>query len=113
LVLDDIKKYVGIEDGYTGFDFPLLVELQATLHTLSQLGVTISNETVMGIEEWEDVIAETDSISSIKSYVCLKVKMVFDPPANTSILENLTARLRELESRILISCDRPLIEEGV
>lgn len=70
--------------------------------TLNQLGVgpvegfviTDANAT------WNDLIQDTKKIEAIKSYVYLKVKLMFDPPASSTVIDSIKNQIQELEWRI-------------
>ena len=91
-ILDDIKKQIGILPDYDAFDEQVLMDINAAFATLHQLGVG-SNE---GFEEYYT----TSRLNMIKSYVSMKVRLMFDPPTSSFALDALTKQIAEYEWRI-------------
>ena len=99
-VLDDIKKLIGIVPEYDKFDDQLLICINAAFATLHQLGVgpeegfLVDNTT-----KWEDYYS-TSRLNFIKSYVSMKVRVMFDPPTSSFALDALNKQIAEYEWRI-------------
>jgi len=103
-ILDSTKKVLGLDAGYTAFDPDVIMHINSALSVLNQLGVgpemgfmiTDSSST------WDEVLETDINYNIAKSYVYLRVRMLFDPP-NTSFLNKaLEDQLRELEFRLSI-----------
>ena len=103
-ILNSIKKILGIADDYTAFDLDIITHINTVLSTLSQLGIG-PNEGFM-IEddsaEWSDFIDMDADIqfNAVKSYIFLKVKMMFDPPQTQYVIAAYNKQLEELEWRL-------------
>ena len=75
--------------------------------SLNQLGVgpsegfSIIDET----DKWSDFIKEDPRLESIKSYVYLKVKLLFDPPMNSAVMDSMNRQIAELEWRINVMAE--------
>lgn len=101
-ILTSIKKLLGIAEDYTQFDQDVIMHINTILMTLTQLGVgpeegfVIEDET----ETWEEFIGEDMNISAVKSYVHLKVRLLFDPPLSSALIESIERQAKELEWRI-------------
>lgn len=106
-ILTSIKKMLGIADDYTHFDTDLIIHINSVLSILSQLGVGPSKG--FSIEDkfasWSDFIPEGMNLESVKSYVYLKVRLLFDPPASSAVIESTNKLLSELEWRINIEAE--------
>lgn len=103
-ILDNIKKLLGMPMEYTPFDADIIIHINSVFSTLAQMGVSPTNK-IFQIEDnsanWDDFIAgDEDILPSVKSYIYLKVKLLFDPPSNTSLLESINNQIRELEYRL-------------
>src|SRR5436190_23581885 len=101
-ILTSVKKNLGIDAAYTVFDHDILTYINGTFSTLTQLGVgpvtgyAIEDET----PTWSDFIEDDDPrYNSVKTYVTLKVRMLFDPPATSYLLDAMTKQIEELEWR--------------
>lgn len=111
-ILNDVKKILGIASDYTAFDTDLIIHINSVFNTLSQLGVedgvlfSISDDTAV----WSDYTSET-KYNNIKSYVSLKVRLMFDPPSSGTHTDCMKQLIDELEWRILITADAEESEE--
>lgn len=106
-ILESIKDLLGIYKEDEAFDNDVLININAVLSTLYQLGVGSEGHYVVlnGTETWNDLFEEEDLVDFVKLYVYMKVKLVFDPPTNSSILQALNEQAKELEYRILLQAD--------
>ena len=99
-ILDDIKQQIGIVPEYTAFDPQVLLDINAAFATLHQLGVGPEE----GFEVTEDTTwssyISTQRLSFIKSYVSMKVRVMFDPPTSSFALDALNKQIAEYEWRI-------------
>lgn len=107
-ILTSIKKLLGITEDYTHFDGDLIIHINSVLSTLSQLGAGPSEGfSITGPNEtWEDFIGNNPKIQFVKSYVYLKVKLLFDPPLSSAVAEATNRQISELEWRIFVQTDK-------
>lgn len=108
-ILKSIKSLLGIYDGDTAFDDDILININAVFSTLYQLGIGSDRHySITGEDEtWNDLFEnESDLVDFIKLYTYMKVRVVFDPPTNSSLLEALKNQIQEIEYRILLQADR-------
>lgn len=100
-ILDSIKKNLGIVPEYTAFDDQIILDINAAFSTLHQLGFGPDEGfEITGIDEfWSDIIEEP-RFNFVKSYVCMKVRMMFDPPTSSYALDALNKQIAEYEWRI-------------
>lgn len=108
-ILKTIKKLLGIADEYEYFDADLIVHINSTIMTLSQLGLeSAKNFEITGkTETWGDLLRNDTCLNSVKTYLYLKVKLLFDPPSTSSVLESYEQTIRELEWRINVQIESP------
>jgi hypothetical protein len=103
-ILISTKKILGIAEDYTVFDLDILTHINTAFSTLTQLGVgpadgfMIEDETAV----WTDFDPVDDHLNfnSVKSYVFLKVKMLFDPPTTSYLISASEKQIEELEWRL-------------
>lgn len=101
MVLETIKKLIGFDADYNAFDTDLTLYINSTLDTLKQMGVNVIGRlTLGGSEDWSDIIGDDTDLDSVKIYIYLKCRLVFDPPLNASILESIKQQIQEYEYRI-------------
>lgn len=114
-ILTSIKKLHGIPEDYTHFDTDLIIHINSALATLPQLGVGPANG--FSIQDktatWDSVLLVRKDLDNIKTYIYLKVRLVFDPPTSSAVIEAYKAQIAELEWRINVAVDPPSnSEEG-
>ena len=101
-ILDDIKKMLGLDIDYQVFDTDVIILINSALMTLQQIGV-VPKEGFMidsSAQLWSDFVPENKILGSIKTYVYLKVKVVFDPPVNSYVMDAYNKTAEELEWRL-------------
>lgn len=101
-VLETIKKMLGITEDYTHFDTDIMVHINTVFMTLNQLGVGPEEPPVItgGMETWTTTLGERKDIEAIKTYVYLKVRILFDPPTSSFVLDSMKNLASELEWRL-------------
>ena len=108
-ILTSIKKLLGITEEYTHFDQDIIMHINSVFMVLNQLGVGPS--TGFSIEDstttWADFIPDMTAanVEGVKTYMYLKVRMLFDPPTNSSVIESYNRTIAEYESRLNIAVD--------
>lgn len=106
-ILVSIKKLLGIEEEYNHFDPDIVMHINSVFMTLTQLGVgpakgfTIEDDTSV----WTDFVADTTKIEAVKTYIYLKVKLLFDPPQSSAVLESYKRMADEYEWRLNVAAD--------
>lgn len=105
-ILISVKKMLGIAEDYTAFDMDIIFHINSVFVTLYELGF---GDTVVSIEDdistWSDVLDNANELSLIKSYIYLKVRLIFDPPTSSAALQAMQELVREFEFRINILVD--------
>lgn len=101
-ILNSTKKVLGLPETDTSFDVDILMHINSVLSVLSQVGIGPSNGLM--IEDptttWEALIGTDPRLSMAKSYLCLKVRLMFDPPATSFAIEAMEKLITELEVRL-------------
>lgn len=102
-ILNSTKKILGIAEDYTVFDLDIITHINTAFSTLAQLGVgPTAGFMINDAEEvWTDFIPEGDfQYNSVKSYVFLKVRQLFDPPQTSYLISATEKQIEELEWRL-------------
>lgn len=101
-ILNSTKKILGIAEDYTVFDLDIITHINTAFSTLAQLGVgPTAGFMINGSEEvWTDFTAEDFQYNSVKSYVFLKVRQLFDPPQTSYLISATEKQIQELEWRL-------------
>lgn len=107
-ILISIKKLLGIDKDYVQFDQDIIININSALMSLMQLGVgPQSGFKIRGEEEtWNDFIGERIDFESVKTYVYLKVRLTFDPPQSSYLIENIKEQLKEIEWRLNFQAEK-------
>ena len=99
-ILQSVKGRLGIVSDYDVFDDQVLMDINTAFSVLHQLGVgPKEGYDITASTTWSEVITEP-RLNMIKNYVYVKVKVLFNPPSVSFVLNNLTEELREMEWRI-------------
>jgi len=103
-ILNTIKIALGVEADYNGFDTNILLDINSAIFSLNQLGVgPVSGFTVKGEgETWEDLLGNTILFELVKSYILAKVRLSFDPPSNSFLVDAIQKQIAEYEWRLLV-----------
>lgn len=106
-ILTSIKKMLGIGEEYAHFDPDIIFHINSALMTLNQLGVGPKEGFFITTDEqlWEDYLGESKQLEAVKSYIYLRVRILFDPPANSTILEAMNKQIAEFEWRLNIQAE--------
>lgn len=101
-ILTSTKKILGIAEDYTVFDLDIITHINTAFSTLTQLGVGPSVGFMIEDSEpvWADFTADDLQFNNVKSYVFLKVKMLFDPPTTSYLISASEKQIEELEWRM-------------
>lgn len=101
-ILTSTKKRIGIASEDTSFDSDIIDSINSVFSTLNQMGVgpplgfTIEDES----DEWEDYVEDKILENMIRTYMYLKVRLVFDPPAMSFHIQAMEKQINEQEGRI-------------
>lgn len=101
-ILTSIKKLLGIAEDYEHFDRDIIMHINTVFAILTQLGVgpatgfSIADKSTM----WNEFISNKLYFEPVKTYVYLKVKLLFDPPQSSIVLEATNRMIGELEFRL-------------
>lgn len=101
-ILNSTKKVLGLDESYTVFDVDVLMHINSVFSTLNQLG--LGPAAGFSIEDdvptWSDFIGADDRLSSVKSLMYLKVRLLFDPPTTSFHIAAMKEQIQELEWRL-------------
>lgn len=107
-ILTSIKKLLGIAQECTDFDMDLIIHINSVLMILTQLGVgpekgfTIKDSRDL----WEDFLEDDLSkLEAVRTFVYLKVRLIFDPPSNSAVIESINRTISELEWRLNVAAE--------
>ena len=112
-ILDTMKTSMNVPLDDDGYDEELLMHINSIFFKLNQLGV--GPDTPFTIEdsssEWTDFIEDIESIAMVKTYMHLALKMLFDPPSNSSLATAMKDQIAEYEWRMNVARDNYKVGE--
>ena len=113
-ILKSIKQLLGIDEAETSFDVDIIIHINSAFADLHQMGVGPDEPFSINDDDitWDAFTEENAIFNSVKTYVYLKVKLIFDPPANSSVLSAMERQARELEWRLTVSASNKAMEEN-
>ena len=106
-ILTSIKKMLGIQEDYEHFDTDLILHINSVLMIVTQIGVGPAEGFAIHDKSavWTDLTDDEKKLNSVKSFVYLKVKLLFDPPANTAAMQSLKELASEFEWRLNVAAE--------
>lgn len=114
-ILTSIKKLLGIEETYEHFDTDIIMHINSAFSDLNQIGVgpaegfRISDAYAV----WNDFTNNELKLESVKDYIYLKVRLIFDPPSSSYVLTAFENRIKELEWRLNVAAESIINESEV
>lgn len=107
-ILTSIKKMLGITEECTDFDADLIIHINSVLMILTQIGVGPSEGFFIEDKEdfWDDFLEDDiEQLEAVKTFVYLKVRLIFDPPSSSAVAESFNRTISELEWRLHIAAE--------
>lgn len=114
-ILDSTKKSVGLTVGDAAFDIEILMFINATFSTLTQLGLgpvegfSIEDNTTT----WDAFLGDDKTLNDVKLYMTYRVRMAFDPPATSFHIAAIEKQLEELTFRLSVTRENKLYEAAL
>ena len=116
-ILKLVKEGIGVGVDDTYFDNVIIMHINSVFSVLSQLGAgpeegfRIKDDSTV----WTDYVTDEEDSDLIKSYMCHKVKLFFDPPTMSALLNSLVQIINEEENRIkykMSNKEKEVIQNG-
>lgn len=101
-ILNSTKKLLGLDAAYTVFDVDIIMHINSVFGTLSQLGIGPANGFAISDASttWTAYLGADRRFNSVKTYMFLKVRLLFDPPATSFAITAFKEEIKELEWRL-------------
>lgn len=98
---------LGIDKDYEVFDTDVIIHINSAFMTLNELGVgPRSGFMISGSdEEWNKFLPEGIQLEGVKTYIYLRVKLLFDPPGNSFLVDAIEKQIKELEWRLNVKAE--------
>lgn len=112
-ILDSVKKRIGPSAEYDYYDPDIIMDINSTFMILNQMGIgpekpfSISDR----MDTWDDFMPEGEIPELVKTYIYMKVKLMFDPPLSSSVATAMNEQIKEMEWRLNVAVDPGKTEE--
>lgn len=105
-ILTSMKKMLGMEPDYDHFDTDVIVNINTVFMHLQQLGVGPKGgySITDSKQKWED-FTEGEQIEAVKTFMYLRLRLLFDPPTNAFLVDSMERQVKELEWRLNVQVE--------
>jgi len=101
-ILKSTKKILGVGEADTSFDVDIALHINSVLSVLTQVGIGPANG--YSIEDdtatWDAFIGTDPRLNLVKTYLYLKVRLLFDPPGTSYAIDAMEKQIAEFEWRL-------------
>lgn len=106
-ILTSVKKMLGITEEYDHFDPDIIMHINSVFMTLTQLGVGPPEGFIIEDDSayWTDFIPDMTKLQAVKSFMHLKVKLLFDPPTSSAVIDAMNRQASEFEWRLNVAAE--------
>ena len=106
-ILTSVKKLLGIAEEYTQFDTDIIIHINTIFMALQQMGIGPNDGFFITDENdlWTDFMEDSILLNSVKTYMYLRVKLLFDPPTSSAVLDAINRQISEFEWRLNIAAE--------
>jgi hypothetical protein len=106
-ILMSIKKMLNVDPEEQAFDTEIGTFINAEFMNLHQLGIGPEGFAVYDADvRWTDFSQDESLIQTVKEYVFMRVKMIFDPPGSSVVADAINSRIAELEFRLNVQAEK-------
>ena len=110
-ILTSVKKLLQIAEDYEHYDQDIIIHINTFLTVLYQVGVGQKGFFITDKSAtWADFLVDEAKYNEAKTYVYLRVRLLFDPPTSGTAVEAIKENIKELEWRLFVDADPPLSE---
>jgi hypothetical protein len=101
-ILTNVKKILSISEDYTAFDLDIMTHINSVFSTLNDLGIgPVEGFEINDAEAvWQDFLEGDKRLNGVKSYIYLRVRLIFDPPGTSYHISAIKEQIQELEWRL-------------
>lgn len=101
-ILSSVKKILGLDDAYDVFDLDIVLHINSVFADLNQMGLgpTEGFAIVGDTETWDTYLGAEMNLNAVKTYVCLRVKLIFDPPQTSYSINAIEEQVKKMEWRL-------------
>lgn len=106
-ILDSEKKLLGLDADYDVFDDDLVIHINSIFGTLHQLGIGPNDQLVItdNTTTWGEYTTDATEVYEVRTYVYLRLRLLFDPPSSGFVYSGMESQIKELEWRLNVKSD--------
>lgn len=114
-ILTSIKKLLGPEENDTNFDTDIIIHINTALMVLNQLGIGPAEGFFITdkSQTWTQFLGDAKNLEAVKTFVYIKVRLIFDPPSSSFVVDAFERALTEIEWRLTQQAEPKVIAEEV
>lgn len=107
-ILTSIKKLLGIGEECDHFDPDIIMHINSVFMDLTQMGIGPSDGFIIEDDTsvWTELVPDTKKLQAVKSYIYLRVKLLFDPPASSAVMEAMNRDIQRYEWRLNVAAEK-------
>jgi len=101
-ILTSVKKMLGVVEDNVDFDDELILHINSVFPTLNQLGIGPENGFMIEDDTatWDQFLGDNLLLNDAKTYIFLRVKLLFDPAQTSYLIDALNKRADEIAWRM-------------
>ncbi len=109
-ILNNTKRVLGLQEDYDAFDADIILHINSVFGTLNQLGIGPEEGFLIEDAEatWSTFLAGDKRLNPVKTYVYLRVRLLFDPPNTAYLVSAMQDQIREMEWRLNVQRESTL-----
>ena len=106
-ILTSIKKSVNLEEDCVDYDTDIIMHINTVFSNLTMLGVGPSSgfRITDNKSKWSDFLGEDIRLENVKTYTSLRVRLIFDPPSSSAVIEAMKREIDKLEWLINVTAE--------
>lgn len=103
-ILNSTKKILGIGADYDAFDLDIITHINTAFTILTDLGIGPDEGFMIEDDSatWDDFLLGDKRLNSVRTYIYTKVRILFDPPNTSFVIEALNKQIAEIEWRLSV-----------
>lgn len=114
-ILISIRSAVGLMEDCTDFDRQLISDINTVFLSTRQLGLGPANgkHVSSDLDTWESIFGDLNErdLEGVKTYVELRVRLLFDPPTSQALLTAMIQQADRLEWQLNAQVETPVIDK--
>jgi len=109
-ILISVKKVLGLPEADTSFDVDITMHINTVLATLTQVGIGPAEGFMIegAADTWDAFIGNDKRLNAVRTYVYLRVRLLFDPPQTSFVIDSMQKQIQEFEWRLNVQREEEL-----